>query len=126
MRQFRSNYDLVNKPVDIVIEPDGQVWVTITKPAFGTWNAYEKIEDLRAKDYGRPGSTRGRARRGHSARGGRDPYRFTRSGCHFDESHEYEPKRDPVADELIEQIKLQASLYMRTYGRDSTFRPDVL
>ena len=103
MRQFRSNYDLVNKPVDIVIEPDGQVWVTITKPAFGTWNAYEKIEDLRAKDYGRPGSTRGRARGGYGARSGRASNGSTGRGYHFDESGEYPFDFGTVMHEYLEK-----------------------
>jgi len=77
--------------------------VTITKPAFGTWNAYEKIEDLRAKDYGRPGSTRGRARGGYGARGGRDPYGFTRSGYHFDESGEHPLDFGTLMHEYLEK-----------------------
>lgn len=120
MRQFKrhpSDWDKLMP--DIVIEPNGQVWVTITAPAWTTWNAYEKIEDLRAKDYRRPGSTRGRARKGSGARGGRPSNGYTGGGYHFDEGHEHTRDGDPV-DVLSEQIRLQASLYMRTY------RPNVM
>lgn len=99
MRTFpRRGWD--RTPPDIVIEPDGQVWVSIMKTNM-FYNEYEKIEDLRAEDYGSARSSGFNSSERPGTRGGRASNGYTGRSSGDDEGYKFDREPDPVADTMF-------------------------
>ena len=87
MKMFLSTYD--GKSSDVVIEADGQVWVSVLEPHLRTWNYYEKHEVITSESYDRSRNFRPPGSGRPSQRDRRDYYGFTRGTPYFDESHSF-------------------------------------